>query len=114
MIHSSAERLQALVEGTLDRETETALLAHLEGCDTCLESFEQASAVHPMRLGFGTEQGDPSLFRRRLMHRINYEQTKDATVRLVVTGFVGLLAFVLKTVHPLLKGVRTHTTSEQR
>ena len=112
MIHSSAERLQALVEGTLDRETETALLAHLEGCDTCLESFEQASAVHPMRLGFGTEQGDPSLFRRRLMHRINREQTKNAIIHFVVTGFVGLLTFVFKALPPSQKGARTPASSE--
>jgi len=95
--HPSAECFQALVEGKLDREAEGALLAHLEECEPCLEWFEQASAARQIPLEPSTQQGDPSLFRRRLMHRINREQTKNVIIHFVVTGFMGLLAFVFNT-----------------
>ena len=112
MTHPSTECLQALVEGTVDREAEAALLAHIEECEACLEWFEQASAAKQIPLEISTEQGDPSLFRRRLMHRINREQTKNAIIHFVVTGFVGLLTFVFKALPPSQKGARTPASSE--
>ena len=114
MTHPSAECFQALVEGKLDREAEGALLAHLEECEPCLEWFEQESAARQIPLELSTQQGDPSLFRRRLMHRINREQTKDAIIYLVVTGFVGLLVFVFKTLQPSPKGDRTVSSEYER
>ena len=103
MTHPSTERLQALVAGRLDRETETALLSHVEACESCLEWFEQAAAATQIPIEIGAEPGDPGAFRRRLMHRINREQTTDDAIRLVVTGFMGLLALVLNTLPSLLK-----------
>jgi len=110
--HPSTESLQALVDGKLDRESEAALLAHFEECETCLEWFERASAARQIPLESSTQEGDPSLFRRRLMHRINREQTQNAIIRFVVTGFVGLLAFVFKTLQPSPKGDCTRVSGE--
>jgi hypothetical protein len=110
--HPNTEVLQALVEGTLDREKEAALLAHIEECETCLEQFERASAAEQIPLELNTQEGDQGLFRRRLMHRINQEQTRNAIIHFVVTGFIGLLAFVFKTLQASPEGERTHASDE--
>ena len=58
MTHPSTERLQALVAGTLDRETETALLSHVEACESCLESCLSVCTVWPEgRVSDGSVQG---------------------------------------------------------
>jgi anti-sigma factor RsiW len=97
------ERLQALVDGELDPEIETAVLFHVEACESCLEWFEQVSAARQIPIEIGIDQSGHNTFRRRLMHRINREQTKDATIHLVVTGFAGLLVFVLSLLPSLFK-----------
>jgi len=102
------------VAGTLDRETETALLSHIEACESCLEWFEQAAAATQIPIEIGPQEADPGAFHRRLMHRINREQTMDAAIRLVVTGSVGLLALVLNTLPFLFKRDRTHTHREHQ
>ena len=112
MTHPSTEYLQALVEGRLDREKEAALLAHIEECEACLEQFERASATGQIPLEINAQEGDQGPFRRRLMHRINQEQTRNAIIHFVVTGFMGFLAFVFKTLQLSPEESRTHAGDE--
>jgi hypothetical protein len=100
------------VEGRLDGEREAALLSHIEECETCLERFERASAAGQIPLEINAQEGDQGLFRRRLMHRINQEQTGNAIIHFVVTGFTALLTFAFKALQPSPEGNRTRAGDE--
>jgi anti-sigma factor RsiW len=105
MSHLSDTEIESLLSGQLSPSDEDAIWAHIESCDTCLDRFERRTDQTVLSLQTGDEPQRSPLFHRRLMQRINREQTGQALAHFILVGFSGLASFIWQSVTSFTKKV---------
>jgi anti-sigma factor RsiW len=98
MTHLAEEQLQQLVEDALDSAAAETIWRHLDTCESCLDRLSQWFEDYEISLDLKTKSVDFDTFQRRLMQRIQREETTRTMLSLFYTGLLASFTFFVKSI----------------